>query len=347
MIFICILYVRRNYIKLYMDTLRRRILVNNGGGDVEDKPIIDSLAADICVADTTDGDKLKILDGATWTNEKYPIDKFIPIGVVVVPASHEHYADGKCAIMSLNHMNCSTPQTGANSPQGMYWGVYGTDIASLPNLDQVPYVGSNGNVGASVIGQTSYAYLPSDHSQFNKVANPYDNKTKYLYNDSDKYIPSPYNNDGTFNPNYSLTTSPSSTANCLADFDGYNNTKKIIEVRGSKDYQSWKPTYNNEADYPAASCCDMYSTYGTNQGEWYLPSEGELGYAVVRQQAINDTISKLISAGVTNASTVSLSSYWSSSEYSSYYARGVYFSNGYVCYYYKHSNACVRACRLV
>ena len=330
-----------------MDTLRRRILVNNGGGDVEDKPIIDSLAADICVADTTDGDKLKILDGATWTNEKYPIDTFIPIGVVIVPASHNHYTDGKCAIMSLNEMNCDTPQTGANSPQGMYWGVNGTDIASLPNLDQVPYVGSNGNVGASVIGQTSYAYLPSDHPKFNKVANPYDNKTKYYYNDSDKYIPSPYNNDGTFNPNYSLTTSPSSTANCLADFDGYNNTKKILEVRGTKDYSTWKPTYNNEADYPAASCCDMYSTYGTSQGEWYLPSAGELGYAVVRQQAINDTISKLISAGVTNASTVSLADYWSSSEYSSYCARYVNFTNGNVNANGKNSYGYVRACRLV
>ena len=296
----------------------------------------DANYADICVADTTNGNGLLIIKGEKWTAEKYPISTYVPVGVVVVPGSHNHYADSKCAIMSLNHMNCSTPQTGANSPQHMYWGVYNQDIASLPNLDQVPYVGSNGNVGASVIGQTSYAYLPSDHSSFNKVANPYDTKTKYYNDDSKYYIPSPYNNDGTFNPNYSLTTSPSSTANCLADFDGYNNTKKILEVRGSKDYSTWKPRYNNEANYPVASCCDMYSTYGTNQGEWYLPSCGELGYAVVRLQAINDTISKLISAGITNASTISLNYYWSSSEDSGYRARGVYFSNGYVNYYSKN-----------
>ena len=329
--------------------MRRRILVNNGGGDVEDKPIIDSLAADICISDTTDGDKLKILDGATWTSEKYPIDVYIPIGVVVVPASHNHYADGKCAIMSLNHMNCDTPQTGANSAQQICWGVNGTDIASLPNLEKSPYVGSNGNVGADVIGEILGSMLPSDHSSFNQVANPYDNKTKYTFTSTlDDYAPSPYNNDGTFNPNYSLTTSPSSTANCLADFDGYNNTKKIIEVRGSKDYTTWKPMDNNQADYPAASCCDMYSTYGTNQGEWYLPSEGELGYVQVRIQAINDTISKLISAGVTNANAVELRIHHSSSEYQSEGNRVIHFADGSIAVTLnKAAQLNVRAFRLV
>ena len=314
-----------------MSGFRRRLMMSQGGGSAEGIPSTEAIVGDVCMYGINEGKLIIVND---WDASKYPIDKYPPIGVVVVPGSHGHYSDGKCAIMSLNHMNCNTPQTGANSPQDMYWGVNGTDIASLPNLNQVPYVGSNGNLGASVIGQTNYAYLPSDHSSFNKAANPYDNKTKYYYNDSDKYIPSPYNNDGTFNPNYSLTISPSSTANCLADFDGYNNTKKILEVRGSKDYQSWKPTSNNQSDYPAASCCDMYSTYGTNQGEWYLPSAGELGYAVVRPQAINDTISKLISAGVTNASTVSLYAYWSSSEHSSDYARYVLFDNGYVGNYF-------------
>lgn len=304
----------------------------------------DSVVGDICIADSN---KNLLFCRFVDSGATHKLSDYTPIGVVIVPASHGHYTDGKCAIMSLNHMNCDTPQTGANLPQDIYWGVYGTDIASLPNLDQVPYVGSNGNVGDNVIGQTNYAYLPSDHPQFNKVDNPYDNKTKYYYNDSDKYIPSPYNNDETFNPNYSLVTSPSSTANCLADFDGYNNTKKILEVRGSKDYQSWKPTSDNRADYPAASCCDMYSTYGTNQEEWYLPSAGELGYAVVRQQAINDTISKLISAGVTNVSTVSLDAYWSSSEYSSHNARYVIFSSGRVGSGDKNTNNYVRACRLV
>lgn len=295
----------------------------------------DSIAGDICIADSN---KNLLFCRFVDSGATHKLSDYTPIGLTVVPASHNHYADGKCAIMSLNEMNCNTPQTGANSPQGMYWGVYGTDIASLPNLSQVPYVGSNGNVGANVIGQADIAYLPSDHQRFNRVDNPYDIKTKYCFNDNKKYVPSPYNNDGTFNPNYSLTTSPSSTANCLADFDGYNNTKKILEVRGSKDYSSWKPTYDNEPDYPAASCCDMYSTYGTNQGEWYLPSCGELGYAVVRQQAINDTISKLISDGVTNVNTVSSDYYWSSSEDGKYTIRRIYFQDGDINTSFRNNN---------
>lgn len=150
-------------------------------------------------------------------------------------------------------------------------------------------------------------------------------------------------NDGTFNPNYSMTGSPSSAANCLSDFDGKGNTQKIIEVRGSKDYSSWTPSATNQADYPAASCCDMYFTQGTNQGDWYLPSAGELGYAVVRQQAINDKINELVSAGITSANPVQLDYYWSSSEYSSNFARLLSFSGGSVGNNNKASSSYVRA----
>lgn len=312
-----------------MSSFRRRLMMMQGGGSSV-PGVKESEAGDICVYDVNKG-SLAIIKATEWSASKYPISTYVPIGVVVVPASHGHYADGKCAIMSLNHMNCDTPQIGGYQ-QGMYWGVYGTDIDTLPNLDQVPYVGFNGNVGFDVIGQTDTAYLPSDDNNFMAVVNPYDNKTNYYYNDNDKYIPSPYNNDGAFNPNYSLITSPSSTSNCLADFDGYNNTNNIIEVRGYKDYYSWIPNAKTESDYPAASCCDMYFTQGTKQGDWYLPSAGELGYVLVRQQTINSSINKLINAGVKNAVTVQSYTYWCSSEYSDPYSRLIDFSSGRVSY---------------
>ena len=300
---------------------RRLIMFKKSGSNIDEIPSIESTIGDVCVYNAPN-DKLSIVND--WSADKYPIDTYVPIGLVVVPGSHNVYGDGTCGVMSLNHMNCDT----GGDAQGMYWGVYGTDIDTLPNLDEVPYVGSNGSVGDTVIGVTGNAYLPSDHANFTAVTNPYDPGTKYYYNDSDKYIPSPYMNDGTFNPNYSMTGSPSSAANCLADFDGKGNTQKIIEVRGSKDYSSWTPSTTTQADYPAASCCDMYFTQGTNQGDWYLPSAGELGYAVVRQQAINDKINELVSAGITSANPVQLDAYWSSSEYSSNNARYLDFSNG-------------------
>ena len=282
-----------------MEILIRRPLLNHKDAPTPVPGVKDSQYGDICVYDTNKS-SLAIIKESEWSASKYPIATYVPVGIVVVPASHGHYEGGKCAIMSLNHMNCDTPTTGGAS-QYMYWGVNGTDIDTLPNLDEVPYVGSNGSVGDTIIGVTENAYLPSDYSGFTAVTNPYDNGTNYYYNDNDKYVPSPYNSDGTFNPNYSLTDSPSSTGNCLSDFDGYNNTKKILEVRGTKDYSSWKPTYNNEADYPAASCCDMYSTVGIPQGSWYLPACGELGYTCVRRQALDDTLNKLIQGGVSSA----------------------------------------------
>ena len=330
-----------------MANIHRRLIMGKEGfnANVEVPEVKDSQYGDICVYDTSKS-SLAIIKEAEWSASKYPIATYVPVGIVAVPASHGHYADGKCAIMSLNHMNCSSPTTGG-ADQAMYWGVNGTDIDTLPNLDQVPYVGSNGNVGDTIIGVTGTAYLPSDYSGFTAVTNPYDNGTNYYWNDSDKYIPSPYNNDGTFNPNYSLTTSPSSTSNCLSDFDGYNNTKKILEVRGNKDYSSWIPTYNSETDYPAASCCDMYSTVGIPQGSWYLPACGELGYVCVRRQALDNSLNKLIQGGVSYVNVLASNYYWSSSEFSSAYARGVYLNNGGVICYDKNINLYVRAFALV
>lgn len=328
-----------------MSSFRRRLMMAQGGGGSSIPGVKESEAGDICVYDVNKG-TLAIIKAAEWSASKYPIATYVPVGIVAVPASHNHYADGKCAIVSLNYMNCDTPTTGGTI-QYMYWGVNGTDIDTLPNLDQVPYVGSNGNVGDTIIGTTGYAFLPSDYSGFTAVTNPYDNGTKYYYNDSDKYIPSPYNNDGTFNPNYSLTDSPSSTSNCLVDFDGKGNTQKILEVRGDKDYSSWIPSRTTQADYPAASCCDMYSTVGIPQGSWYLPSAGELGYVCVRRQALDNSLNKLIQGGVSSANVFASYYYWSSSEFSSANARNVYLSNGYVNYYYKSNSYYVRAFALV
>ena len=332
-----------------MANIHRRLIMGEGSNaNVEVPGVKDSEYGDICVYNTSKS-SLAIIKETEWSASTYPIDTYVPVGIVVVPASHNHYENGKCAIMSLNHMNCNTPTTGGDA-QGMYWGVYGTDIDTLPNLDQVPYVGSNGSVSDTVIGISGNAYLPSDYSEFTAVTNPYDPETKYYYSSSSisyKYAPSPYNNDGTFNPNYSLTTSPSSTSNCLSDFDGYNNTKKILEVRGDKDYSSWIPTTGTQADYPAASCCDMYSTVGIPQGSWYLPSAGELGYVCVRRQALDNSLNKLIQGGVSSTNVLVSYYYWSSSEYPASYARDVYLSNGNVLIDDKSNISYVRAFALV
>ena len=124
-----------------MSSFRRRLMMAQQGGGSPVPGVKEPEAGDICVYDVNKG-SLAIIKAAEWSVSKYPIDAYVPIGIVVVPASHGHYENGKCAIMSLNHMNCDTPTTGGAS-QYMYWGVNGTDINTLPNLDEVPWIYSS------------------------------------------------------------------------------------------------------------------------------------------------------------------------------------------------------------
>ena len=56
------------------------------------------------------------------------------------------------------------------------------------------------------------------------------------------------------------------------------------------------PAIENKASvgyFPAACCCWRYHTLGTNQGDWYLPALGELGYCIVTLEKIQNTIQYL------------------------------------------------------
>lgn len=301
----------------------------------------EALAGDICLYDKN-ADKL-IIVSQSEDLANYPTDNYSPVGVVVIPSSHDVYGDGSCGVMSIKPMNCSTPTTGGTSEQGMYWGVQSINVSTLSNLNKAPYVGMGSSVGDSsstVVGQISHPYLPSD--KFGSVQCPHDTDTYYYYNSPSYYqAPSPFLTDGSRNPAYYQTSSPSSTSNCLADFDGIGNTNKIIAQRGTKDYSNWKPTYNTEFDYPAASCCDMYYTDGTSQGDWYLPAIGELGYIMPNYNKINSTILTL-----KNAYSVGIQldeSCWSSSQYSAYDAIYINDFSGIVNSYGKNSGNSVRA----
>ena len=248
--------------------------------------------------------------------------------MVVVPGIHDVYGDGSCGVMSLKPMNCNTPSTGGTSEQEMYWGVRGTDILTLPNLDQVP----TGNTANGIpTGQTNIGLLPSD--KFSGTQCAHDTDVSY-FNTLVLPIPSPYLTDGSRNPGYYQTSSPSSSNNALADFDGIGNTEKIITQRGTKDYNSWTPGRTTAADYPAASCCDMFYTEGTSQGDWYLPACGELGYIMPPFNKINEAIGKMrtaygLSVGV---ELNTYDEYWSSTEYNSDSARRVNMYSGSVDY---------------
>ena len=270
-------------------------------------------------------------DIVLWNGEKKVVvsqDSFsptfsgnTPIGVVVIPSSHMD--DGRARMMALRWMSCDDPENGSITYDTMVWGT-ATDLTGLTNFTQVPIIYSATN--QIISGVNSDGYLSSDYSRYAGTSNPQDPGTKWYYDDNDSYIASPYASDGTPNPLYRATSyNGGSINNALSYFDGRHQSDVLLEARGAKDYGSWKPDREIPAHFPAVSVCDMYHTVGTSQGDWYLPSQAELGYVIARLGSINDAIKKV--NGMQD-----LPSYWawSSSEYSFSYARGVYFINGTV-----------------
>lgn len=253
--------------------------------------------------------KAVFYDSATGSFVKmYPdeiteaIPTYTPIGVEVIPAEHDVYGTGQAGIMSLVEMNSSTPDTGSNEYQFIYWGGYKTDT-SLPNYSRIKLIdGTNATSG----------YLPSD--QFTG-ATSLDGVSKY--DSTDNNAPSPYNANGSRNDVYYTTSSYA--PNALSDFDGAGNTAVLTSLATAQS--GWKTAItiaNNRGEgfYPAACCCWRFYTAGTQQGQWYLPAMGELGYVVNRISAINTTINKVLSvySSVVAVEASTECKYWSSSE---------------------------------
>ena len=338
----------KNILKISPDSGAKTYNVVNKDKDnvyVHNKRRIDidpslSVAGDIAFYDK-DNDKVIIVSQSNWSITDYPADKFEPIGVVVVPGTHNVYDDSSCGVISLKAMYYGTPAIGYTKEFRMKWGPQNADIYALPGLTQTP----SGNTENGIpTDQAPQSYLPSDKCSGLQCA--HDTDVFYYTTSSDDHLaPSPYLTDGSRNPGYYQTTSPLSSDNALADFNGRGNTDKIIAFRGDKDYTSWKPGQMVDGDCPAASCCDMFYTDGTQQGDWYLPACGELGYLMPSFNKINDAITQMQNVYGSSVG-VKLSTdgdYWSSSKYDKRCAREISTSKSAVFYEEKTLNSFVRA----
>ena len=315
------------------------------------KDVSESVAADICLVDNNTLNKY-IVDGNSYSIDLFPLNQYTPIGVVVVPTSHTD--DGTARVMSLASMDYNNPEVGSTDGHvGIVWGGYRNDISTLPNLTQAPYITNDfTNISGEqqLLGWagTGY-YLASDY--YTNYPNPYDEGTYYLTGttSSGSYgMPSPYLTGGGKNEIYH---SKANTGSFLADMDGKGNTEKILAVDNdsSTDWQTADTITNadiTETIHPAAQCCWRYHTIGTNQGDWYLPAGGELGYLAARWKAIDNSISKLVSSGVETLVLPVGNLWWSSTEYSSNNAVYLYFNSNNALLGYgfnKRNNYYVRA----
>lgn len=98
------------------------------------------------------------------------------------------------------------------------------------------------------------------------------------------------------------------------DYNGKEKTDAIIAYRGVRS-SDWKPESNTSSDYPAASCCNLFYTPGTNQGDWYLPASGEGKYVMENLNLLESVIAKCNSIYGIGANFDY--EYWCSTEYSS------------------------------
>lgn len=294
---------------------RRRLLAEDVAGMTQDN------LADICLYDKRE--HRRIFVSPDELENFADTDTYTPIGVVVIPSSHDVYGTGKCAVMSALSMSLSNPTAGANTEQKMVW--YSSMVSA--GLTNYSVINTVTNATDNILdGTAAQAYLPSTNTNGNFTTMSADGVSKYY---KGTYAPSPYLADGSRNPNYH--SNEKSKFNALSDFEGPENTSHLIS--------KWREVAE------AAYTCSQFKTDGTEQGDWYLPACGELGYMVSRFEEIQSALTAIRTVyGTSYASLLDTNNiYWSSSENSQSAARSLNTGNGSVTAYNKSITYYVRA----
>jgi hypothetical protein len=284
-----------------MSNVRNRLLKTLSGDKFKIVSIAESVAGDVCLYNKVD--KTTVIVNGKFKAIHFPSQIYTPYGIVIIPGNHEVHGENTCLIMSLVEMSYTNPKTGTLVGEPMCYSPQ-QDLAVVPNFNVV-IVEDGGTLKTNGFG-----YLSKNG--------------QYAYNSL--CIPDPYNDDMSRNPNYYNTTV--SVYNAMSDFKGRTYSNSVLGVRGVKNYNSWKPT-NTGTNYPAVSCCDMFYTEGTAQGQWYMPAAGEWGYIMSKWDKIQDSITMLNKIyGDVAMSLIDNASYWTCTEHNAKNNRYVHTNNG-------------------
>ena len=199
-----------------------------------------------------------------------------PVGVVLI--GENFIPDGKARIISLNDAG------------NFAW--VDDDYYNNPIIKSFTSVPITDNAGSTTTGSSEWVgFLPSDNSDWNGPQSYVDPLTKY-HESADLFIPSPYLNDGSFNPAYATELDG---GNALSDFNGLSNTETLKNI--------------SDRIFYAANACWNYKDIANSNLQWYLPAAGELGFLMSRYKLINTSIQAV------DGTPFEEGSFWSSTAY--------------------------------
>ena len=284
---------------------------------------------------------------------KYPLTRYIPVGVVGYNISGQNYiihdANGnevttgaaRAAMVSLMQMcrgdndgEYGTPETGTKKFEYIVWGKPGELVDNIFTAENAGNIDASGNVrslGYNIMPSDKFSTMPSLDLKRGYYSNDDTVESGFPDFENNDYQPSPYLANGAMNPVYfQRTFTPEGEDTqllVLSDIDGKYNTKVMIDLAASESISWQTGVIDNDTAttgyFPAAFCCQRYVTPGTQAGDWYLPAEGEMGFFIANFAAIQEGLNKIRKVLLENNSSVAAVAglnagdyYWSSSQYS-------------------------------
>ena len=256
--------------------------------------------------------QLMTIDGTQYNSNKWPQDKYIPVGVIVMPASHS--SDGFARMMSTKFLGLKS--TGSNTAthssfdasnilefefNGMIpWAsldanestnavnslieYYENKGLDFPVCNKMPYANDGDPYTVGGISTESapvmYTNLPNNfmNNLLQKTWTSHDGENGWNLSSGDIKGISPYNPDGTVNFNMRAPGT-------VMEFVHGDVPTKMIN-----DYVDATASHNI---FFAFDSVKTYQTQGTNRGDWYVPSVLECAYIAAKMKEIYATMNKL------------------------------------------------------